>query len=357
MAARILEFVAGLLLAGLTLRDVFDTVVVPGGSQAILHVARRLSFLLLPVWRRARGRGRGVSTSFAPFILVLSFFVWMILLALGFALMAYPLRDSFSPPLKGFADAVFVVGTGLVTIGFDGTTAGGAARWLTLASAFCGLAVMTMAVTYLLEVQSSIARRDAGILKLRTSAGDPPSAMRLLENYGALGCRSELRRVLEDGREWCASVRQSHVAHPSLIYFRSLGTGAGWPAALGALLDLALIVELFLDDRDRGAAILLREDGTRMASDLADVLNLDRAPPPLGREEVDGALRRLAEAGYEISAAAEPECFLRLRTRHSESVAAIAAHLGTPPSAFLPRAGGDVGVSKEAGRSCPAPAR
>ena len=45
---------------------------------------------------------------------------------------------------------------------------------------------MTMAVTYLLEVQSSIARRDTGIIKLNTSAGEPPSALTLLERFAAL---------------------------------------------------------------------------------------------------------------------------------------------------------------------------
>ena len=45
---------------------------------------------------------------------------------------------------------------------------------------------MTMAVTYLLEVKSSITRRDIGIIKLNTSAGDPPSALTLLERFAAI---------------------------------------------------------------------------------------------------------------------------------------------------------------------------
>src|SRR3954467_2096885 len=55
--------------------------------------------------------------------------------------------------------------------------------------------------------------------------------------------------------------------HPPLIYFRSVGPGPGWPAALGALLDLALIVEHWLDTPGiRGLAILLREGGRRKAA-------------------------------------------------------------------------------------------
>src|SRR3954465_13948520 len=139
-----------------------------------------------------------------------------------------------------------------------------------------------MAVTYLLEVQSSIARRDQGILKLRTSAGEPPTALGLLEKYDAIGTRDELPQVLRDGRDWCAAVRQSHTSHPSLIYFRTIGTGSGWPAALGALLDLALIVERWLDMPDlRGLAVLLREDGCRMGEEIGRLIALEpRSSPP-----------------------------------------------------------------------------
>jgi hypothetical protein len=55
----------------------------------------------------------------------------------------------------------------------------------------------------------------------------------LLERYADLDAPEEMRRALYDGRDWCASVLQSHASHPSLIYFRSVGTDTGWPAAAG----------------------------------------------------------------------------------------------------------------------------
>ena len=87
---------------------------------------------------------------------------------------------------------------------------------------------MTMAVTYLLEVQSSISRRDIGIIKLNTSAGEPPSALTLLERFAAIGNR-ERSATAAEGRNWCATVRQSHSNHPSLIYFRSVGRALAGP--------------------------------------------------------------------------------------------------------------------------------
>src|SRR5438270_7936711 len=171
----VLEFAVGVVLAMTTLRDVFGTVVVPGASRASLQVARRLVLLGLPIATRIRGAGRGISTGFAPLILSLTFVIWMVLLMCAFGLMAHALRGSFEPRIESLPQALYIVGSGLVTIGLSQTEAIGAARWLMLVAGFCGLAVMTMAVTYLLGVQGAIARRDAGILKLGTTAGRPPS--------------------------------------------------------------------------------------------------------------------------------------------------------------------------------------
>src|SRR5690349_17409344 len=116
MTVDIVLFAAGLVLAGLTLLDVFDTVVVPGGSRASLRVAKRLARLLLPIWKSVRGRRHGLSGTFAPLILVLCFIVWMALLALGFGLMSYAARSDFEPPLRSIFDGIYIVGSSLVTV-------------------------------------------------------------------------------------------------------------------------------------------------------------------------------------------------------------------------------------------------
>jgi hypothetical protein len=171
VALDLILLLPGIALAWLILRDVFETVVVPGGSRASLQVTRRVGRLLLALYKLIRGRKRGISSTFAPLVLVSSFVIWMGLLALAFGLMAYGARSHFSPPLRSFGSAVYEVGTALVTVGLSSNYPQGAGRWIILGAGFCGLAVMTMAVTYLLEVQSSISRRDIGIIKLNTSAG------------------------------------------------------------------------------------------------------------------------------------------------------------------------------------------
>jgi hypothetical protein len=197
---------------------------------------------------------------------------------------------------------------------------------------------MTMAVTYLLEVQNSITRRDIGIIKLNTSAGQPPSALTLLERYAAIRHQRGLPEVLEEGRNWCATVRQSHSAHPSLIYFQSTSTGPGWPAALGALLDLGLIAgQLIDDDALYGPAVLLREEGERMAKELALISGVNR----LAEKTVAGAFRtiaqRLVESGYKVRSDPDFGEMARERTDYTSCVDALARHLGKPGTLLVPK--------------------
>jgi hypothetical protein len=338
MALDIVLFLLGLVLAGMTLRDVFDTVVVPGGSRASLRVAHRLRLVLLPLWKSLRGRRRGISGAFAPLILVSSFIIWMSFLALGFGLMAYAARAHFQPPLQSFGEAVYLAGSSLVTVGLSQINPAGAGRWIILAAGFCGLGVMTMAVTYLLEVQGSVARRDTGIIKLNTSAGEPPSALTLLERFAAIRNRQALRDTLEEARTWCATVRQSHSSHPSLIYFQSVGTGAGWPAALGASLDLGLFAEKLIDDETLyGPAVLLGEEASRMARELALLIGLDRKDSPTGQAQLQEVAQRLAGCGYSVREGVDFTDMATRRSEYASCVEAIAEHLGKPGPILIRR--------------------
>lgn len=336
MALNILFALFGLVIAAMTLRDVFDTVVVPGGSRTSLRVAHRLVAIFLPVWKRVRGRRRGLSTTFAPFVLVSCFAIWMALLAVAFGLLAYAARHDFQPRLRGFGDAVYIVGSSLVTVGLTQDNPAGLARWVVLAAGFCGLAVMTMAVTYLLEVQSSVARRDTGIIKLNTTAGEPPSGLTLLERFAALRSRDRIHTVLEEGRNWCATVRQSHASHPSLIYFQSVGTGSGWPAALGALLDVALIAEHLLgDDELYGPAVLLREEGASMARQLAGMIGIGPVEATTSVIELQQVAERLAGSGYESRSHPDLRAMAQQRSEHMSCVNALAQHLGKPTAVLI----------------------
>jgi hypothetical protein len=75
-----------MVLVGLALHHVFVTVVVPRESRGALRVARRLLRTTLPIRKWVRKGRAGISPSFAPFVLMASFVVWMLL---GFGLVAH----------------------------------------------------------------------------------------------------------------------------------------------------------------------------------------------------------------------------------------------------------------------------
>ncbi|MDB5947630.1 MAG: hypothetical protein JWQ33_2656 [Ramlibacter sp.] len=334
MIAKTLEWTVGFVLAWATLRDVFDTVVVPGRARGALRISHHLLFFAVPAWKRLFRKGVGVG--FAPVVLLSSFLVWMLLLMLAFGLMTHALGSWFSPPLQGFGEALYLAGSALATIGLGNSQAYGPACAVAVAAGFCGLAVMTMAVTYLLEVQSNVAVRDTGVLKITTTSGHPPSALGLLERYGAMGCRDELRPVLRNGRDWCAAVLQSHASHPSLIYFRSAAVGSGWPATLGALMDLALIMDLLLDEPGRGLAVLVREEAERLARELTKLLGLEPAPTPVTAAEVDSLCSRLAAAGYSVRPDIDVAGFIAARHQRVDCIEALSQHLGTAGAPLVP---------------------
>jgi hypothetical protein len=334
VAADILLIIFGLALAGLTLSDVFKTVVEPGGSDALLRVTKRIIFATLPLWKRVVG---GLSGMFAPLVLVASFVIWVCLLILGFGSVAYADRLEFHPHLKSFWDALYIVASSIVTIGLSETSTTGAARWIVNGAGFCGLAVITLAVTYLLLVQSSVAKRDTGIIKLNTAAGEPPSAVALLENFAQIGDTDALSEVLRESRNWCATVRQSHASHPSLIYFESIGAGVGWPAALGALLDLGLLAERWLEDAKlRGPGVLLIAEARGMAQSLTGLVGLDPKPPESDYAVLEQVAERLRNAGYELKRELDLEGFAAARSQAQACVAAMAEHLGKPTTVLAP---------------------
>jgi len=337
MILTITEFCLGVALALMTLHDVVATAVVSGRTRSVPQVVRRVIAVNLPWWRRARRREQGLAIAFAPSILVQAFLLWMSLLAVAFGLMTHALAGSFDPVLPSFPQALFVAGSGLATVGLSETDATGAARWVVMAAGFCGLAVMTLTITYLLMVQGGVAGRDSGILKLTTSAGAPPSGVALLERYASLDMIGRLPELLHDARDWCAEVRQSHASHPSLIYFRSVGAASGWPAALGALMDLALVCVFLLDDRAaRGPAVLLEEEGGRMARTLVDLVGLNALAAPPAEGEVHDLLGRLAGAGLSLRAEPDLAGFVAARARHAGCIRALAEHLGSLEAPLTP---------------------
>jgi hypothetical protein len=188
-------------------------------------------------------------------------------------------------------------------------------------------------------VQTSISQRDTGIIKLNTSAGDPPSGLVLLERLAALRERQQVRGALMESRDWVACVRQSHSSHPTLIYFQSIGIGAGWPAALGAILDVALLSEHCIDDDSLyGPAVLLRSEGLRMSRDLGGLAGVQPKEVGASEAELRQTVHRLASSGYPLRPDIDYGLMTAQRAEYCGYVDALADHLGKPTAVLVRKA-------------------
>jgi len=335
MAWKIIEAVAGMLIVLGTVIDVFGTVVVPGRVRIGLRIPSLIKWWLLPGWRglsRHVGRKeRGTVTStFAALLLFFVFLSWVALLLIGLGLLMHSLRTSFTPPLRGFTDALFQTGSAMMTLGLNGPAATGWARAVVVLAGVAGLQVVTLTLTYIVQLQMALQQRDPLVLRLECRAGTPPSAATVLATHKQLGLERDMGRVFESWEEWTAVLRQTHGAHPVLLYFRSGEPHDDWVTALGAVMDAAALVLAAIPDGPKGNAELLWRNGLKTVRQVCGLLGLKGECGTGGADDdARDALKRLREAGYEVLPDAEaiPE-ILRRRRDYGAMIALLAAHFG-----------------------------
>jgi hypothetical protein len=339
-----IEFGVGLLITINTLTDVFSSIVVPGPSSARLSVARHLRRMSVPLWRyvskkRAMGRRQQLSNSFAPLLFFLAFATWMALLLLGFSLMFYALASSFEPPLAGLDDAIYFAGSSLLTLGVSEVDAHGAARWLVLWAGLSGFGVITATITFILQIQAGLQQREAGVLTLSGLAGTPACGILLLENFAALGLRTELRPFFKEWRDWSTATLHSHVAHPMLVYFHSVDAESDWLAALQAVLDAATLILVLTEETSIGTAAMMHRGGSRTAAHLCDLFDLKHKElEPISEESLELLIQRLKEAGY----AAKPVSkhlaaeLSKFRADYAGRLNSLGEHLGAERVELVP---------------------
>ena len=246
--AGLAEAAGGLLLIGLVLWDIFQTVVLPRPAPTRVRIARNLVRLTWPLWRwRALKRTSSIDQeellgSYAPATVLILLITWFLLMVLGFGLLLYSLRDGLQP-VSDFGSILYYAGTSLLTIGFgDITATHGLARLVSVVAGGLGLGTLALGITYLFSLYGSFQRREILVVRLEARAGAPPSGIRLLESYGAEDLRPGLAAFFLEWEAWAAEVLDCHVAYPILPYFRSSHDNVSWVSALGAVLDASALV-------------------------------------------------------------------------------------------------------------------
>jgi hypothetical protein len=357
MATFIYTAAGGVLLA-LIVFDVYATVLHssarygPVGeslNRSVWRMARALSF------RLSRANRHRLLNMVGPLLLPLLIVVYIVLLVLAFALVYYPhmpsgFHFSVPHPEPGWVDAVYFSGCTLTTIGYGDIVAREAAiRFIALSEAATGLALISLAITYLLTVYTALERKRAVAVSLYHQAGGGADVAGFIAHYFVdgrfYGLRDALRTVTRD----LQGLLESHIDHPVIHYFHPVEVYKSLPRMLFLLLEACTVIRAALDreenlDLRNYPEVRTLEAGVRhVLKQLVDSLDLERRERPRRptryeerdderrwRRRYEQTLARLKESGIKTRDDAEQgwEEYRAQREEWESRLRRLALHLG-----------------------------
>jgi hypothetical protein len=344
MIVTVLCVAVGALLILAVLNDVFQSVIVPRAVGKRFRISFVIFRGLWYSWPKIGWLVYGADAEqredflafFAPLALVLLLLAWTSCAVLGYAIIAWGWRDGFSPPLHSFGEALYFAGTSLTTLGF-GDVVGRASgpRGLSIFAAVTGLAILSITTTYFFALFGAFQTRENFVVTVGARAGSPASAVNLLTIAKYSDTHEDLNALMSDAQRWAASLMESHLAYPTLAYFRSSHEFESWVGTLGTLLDAAALLMTTIDMRC-GQSRIYFNIGRHAASDLKRYFGLERAEARVERSEFDHACDRLDAAGYMLKDRDEAwERFKALRSSYAGNIDALAHYFQIPPLQWI----------------------
>ncbi|MGG7581121.1 hypothetical protein [Rhizobium sp. Nf11,1] len=313
---------AGLML--IFLADIFFTVL----------YARAGTGLIAPLWNRfvwacikgpagLSGPARTQILCFAgPVIVVTLIAFWALGLTIGAALVIHPELGSAIRPSSGgtqtdFVAALLVAGNSLSIVGggeYAPHTSG--TRVIFLLNSLIGASVLSLVLSYLVQVYSALRERNALALTVDLMTGGTGDAAEMLARLGPgddfATATSELGNLVRS----LAATKEAHHFYPLLFYFRFKEPYYSVSRMSFILLDLTTLIDTALD-REKHKAVIgaAAVDALRQCARLL-LATLDRHFPTTGesnklaqqeyfRRSYSLALGVLQKAGIETEADAE----------------------------------------------------
>lgn len=315
-----LEQIGGATLVLLFLADIFLTVL----------YARAGTGLLAPRWNRAVwtltklvaglfGRRRGTVLSFAgPLIVVLLIGFWALGLTIGSAFIIRPelgtaIRPSTGVASTDFVTALLVAGNSLSIVGGgDYSPHTSATRFLFLINSLIGASVLSLVLSYLVQVYSALRERNALALAvdLMTDGTGDAAAMlaRLIPDGDSSDATSELGNLVRS----LTATKEGHHFYPLLFYFRFEEPFYSVSRLGFVFMDLTTLIDTALDRQRYGSLIGSAPVTSLRRGTLLLLQTLDRNFPTARERSGDAedawryrrsyaaATRRLEKAGVAV---------------------------------------------------------
>ena len=255
----------GAVVVVLALRDIFHTLWRPTGRGRISRL------VMSAVWRAGRGRRRGPRAGGllgGPLAMVLVVLTWTLMVVGGGALIHWPhLDDGFSlgsdldpTSRRGFLDAVYVSLVTTATLGLgDYVPTAGWLRVVVPVQALIGFALLTAAVTWVLQLYPALVRRRTLAVRIGSLREIDTAAM-LASPDGTLAVQ-----VLDGLASSFAQARVDVTQYAETYYFRDQSADAALPAMVAVAADLA-------EAAGRAPAVDVRLAGDLVAQAVDDYL-------------------------------------------------------------------------------------
>lgn len=328
--------------------DVYLTVLYPrtGKSVISLQLCKATWELFRQMSRWPIVGGKNLLSYCGPTLLVLTATLWVLTLAIGFALLMWPALGTGIQASEGktptdFATALYYSGFALTTLGV-GDLVPKTALWrlVTVLEAAAGFSIITVSLTYLLSVYGALTQRNTFALSLHHRSGGKAIAADLLvrlKGYGKFepamqeisGIARDLLRLLE-----------SHHAYPILHYFRFKDPRYALARMALISLDLATLIKTALHPQryqpliESSAVTELESGGLDMLFQLADsFLDSAQLAPPQPKSEWRSwyfrSVKLLQQHGIEtvLDIEAGADAYVTRRARWSGTVQSFASYM------------------------------
>jgi hypothetical protein len=302
--ARALAIVAGAVIVGATGLAALRTVVVPRAEpvwlSSIVFVNLRRVFDVLAHERRSYEDRDRIMSRYAPIALICLPITWSTLVVTGFTLMFWGAVAEDS-----WRTSFYLSGASFTTLGsFSQDDV--AAEVLSFVEAGIGLGLVALLISYLPSIYGAFQRRELAVTMLETRAGNPPSAIELLERHATLDRLDVVGDLWPKWEEWFADVEETHTSQGALTFFRSPEPGRSWVTAAGAVLDAAALQLAVVEGpRDPQAALCIRA-GFLCLRRIATFYGIPHPADPAPDDPISISRREFDLACVRLTAAAVP---------------------------------------------------
>ncbi|HTW82972.1 MAG TPA: potassium channel family protein [Candidatus Sulfotelmatobacter sp.] len=323
--------------------DLFLSVIVPRAIGGRYRPSTRISRLGWRTWRAVAlrindpERREDVLGMFAPALLVSLLVVWVALEILGFGLVFWALRAQIHPH-PDLPSAIYYAGTSLLTIGYgDFAPMMIPTRLFSLIAGAAGLGTFAIVTTFLFQTFAAFQRRESFIVSISERTGAPPSGLEFVLRHVKLGLLDDVSPILREAQHWIAEVLETHLAYPSLTYFRSSHDDESWIGTLGAILDASTLLITTLDIDNYGQAVITLRLGTHLVRDFTGFFRLDTTQavgvePP----EFEAAYNELREAGAPLQPLEKAwPAFAERRATYAPQLDTLARWWRIPPARWI----------------------